>query len=123
VEEKAARERRWPPPSYAGPRNVKVLTLHDPTTIWLWDYLYFFFDTLSTWPVGTYLFSGTLLFEFVPLFAPTCDALPPWDLTADVVDPGLVQSGVYTHRIGGANSSTADKKTSRKLDLSSKCLH
>jgi len=36
VEEKAARERRWPPPSYAGPRNVKMLTLHDPKTIRLW---------------------------------------------------------------------------------------
>jgi len=40
VEGKAAREKRWPPPSYAGPRNVKGLTLHEPTTIWLWDYLY-----------------------------------------------------------------------------------
>jgi len=37
VEEKAARERRWPPPSYAGPRNVRVLTLHDPTTVTLWE--------------------------------------------------------------------------------------
>jgi len=31
VEEWGARERRWPPPSYAGVRNVRVLTLHDPT--------------------------------------------------------------------------------------------
>jgi len=43
VEVKAARERRWPPPSYAGPRNVRVLTPHDPTTIRLWEYLYLFF--------------------------------------------------------------------------------
>jgi len=40
VEGKAVRERRWPPPSYVGPRNVRVLTLQDPTTIWLWEYLY-----------------------------------------------------------------------------------
>jgi len=33
------RERRWPPPSYAGPRNVRVLTLHDPMTIWFWEYI------------------------------------------------------------------------------------
>jgi len=40
VEGKAVRERRWPPPSYAGHRNGRVLTLHDPTTIWQWEYLY-----------------------------------------------------------------------------------
>jgi len=38
VERKASRERRWPPPSYAGPRNVRVLTLHDPTAIKVWEY-------------------------------------------------------------------------------------
>jgi len=37
VEGKAARERRWPPPSYAGSRNVRLLTLHDPTTVRLWE--------------------------------------------------------------------------------------
>jgi len=31
VEGRAARERRWPLPSYARPGNVRVLTLHDPT--------------------------------------------------------------------------------------------
>jgi len=42
MEGNAARERRWPPPSYAGPRNVRVLTLHDPTNIRLWEYLNLF---------------------------------------------------------------------------------
>jgi len=42
VEGRAARERRWPLPSYARPGNVRVLTLHDPTTIWLWEYLYLY---------------------------------------------------------------------------------
>jgi len=37
VEGKAARERRWPPPSYAGPGNVRVLTLDDLTSIRLWE--------------------------------------------------------------------------------------
>jgi len=35
-EGKAARERRWPPPSYTGPRNVRVLILRDPTTVIVW---------------------------------------------------------------------------------------
>jgi len=39
VEGKAARERRLPPPLYTRPRNVRVLTLHDPTTIRFWEYL------------------------------------------------------------------------------------
>jgi len=39
---KAARERRWPPPSYAGPRNVRVQTLHDPSTVGLWDSFFFY---------------------------------------------------------------------------------
>jgi len=37
VDGKAARERRWPPSWYARPRNVRVLTLHDPTTVGLWE--------------------------------------------------------------------------------------
>jgi len=37
VQLKAAKGRSWPPPSYAGPRNVRVLTLHDPTTVRLWE--------------------------------------------------------------------------------------
>jgi len=47
VEGKAERERRWPAPSYSGPRNVRVLTLHDPTTIRLWEYLYLFYINYS----------------------------------------------------------------------------
>jgi len=39
VEGKVARKRIWPPPSYAELRNVRVLTLHDPTTIRLWNSL------------------------------------------------------------------------------------
>jgi len=44
---KAAREKRWPPPSYAGPRNVRVLTLHNHTTIRLVEYLYLFLTILK----------------------------------------------------------------------------
>jgi len=42
VEGKEARESRWPPPSYAGPRNVGVLTVPDPTTVRLWEYLHLY---------------------------------------------------------------------------------
>jgi len=36
LEEIAAKDRRWSPPSYTGLRNVRVLTLHNPTTLLLW---------------------------------------------------------------------------------------
>jgi len=46
VEGKAARERRWPPPSYAGLRNVRVLALHHLTVVRFWEYLILFFKYL-----------------------------------------------------------------------------
>jgi len=33
VDSNAAREKRWPPPTYAGLRNVRVLTLFNHTTV------------------------------------------------------------------------------------------
>jgi len=47
-EGKAARDRRWPTPLCAGLRNLRVLILHDPTTIRLWESFMLFFMSFQS---------------------------------------------------------------------------